>query len=122
MESAPVFQIPTSLEQLAKRPKKTTPEVLEQVTQMKDQSPQILTGCWVDENREILAVYFGRGERPKLHEGGGESEGDAKVRTTLHFPRALTYLFCRINLPANITAMPHERRNWTRRATWLTPR
>jgi hypothetical protein len=80
MESMPVFQTSTSLEELAKRPKKATPGVLGKIKGMKTREPQILTGCWVDKDFQVLAVYWGQGDRPKPL--GVSSQDSEEVRTT----------------------------------------
>ena len=84
LESMPVFQVPTSLEELAKRPKPPTAEILQEVDRMKDIESQVLAGCWVDTNQTILAVYFGQRFVPESSQGDGNSGAKAKVRQALH--------------------------------------
>ena len=89
MDSAPVFQTQASLKELAERPKTTTPEILQKVKDMKELSPQVLSGCWVDREGTVLAVYFGRGD-PKKPTKEGQSatnlgdEANVMVRCICH--------------------------------------
>jgi hypothetical protein len=90
VESAPVFKANVSLEELSARPKKPTPDILEKIEEMKAREPQVLTGCWVDSNNTLLAVYFSQGETKKPNGkevAKGDNEGhrqNQKVRYITH--------------------------------------
>jgi len=62
MEAIDIFQIEASLEELASRTKPASKgemdKQLKKVVQMESREPQVVSGCWVDREGVILAVYF----------------------------------------------------------------
>jgi len=62
MQLMDVFQIEASLEELASRKKPASKEDmerhLEKVAQMEPRESQAVSGCWVDRDGVLLAVYF----------------------------------------------------------------
>ena len=73
-----MFQTDASIKELAARNKTASQETLDKVQEMRRWDPQLLTGCWVDRNGVMLAVYFSRGDRPQ-HQPKKEGEETNQV-------------------------------------------
>lgn len=80
METMPVFKAEVTLEDLSHRSKDVTCEIKAKVKKMEALDPQVVTGCWVDSNNEVLAVYYSQGPRPKPSKMQGNDENDASVQ------------------------------------------
>jgi hypothetical protein len=73
--SVPVFKADVYLIESPACPKRPTPVILKKIEEMKAKEPQVLTGCWVDSNNTLLAVYFSQGET-KMPNGKEVAKGD----------------------------------------------
>jgi len=98
MESIPVFQANVTLEELAARARPIPSEISKKVTEMRDWDPQVLSGCWVDKNSKLLAVYFSRGDHPKHGQKATpgkhpRGEEDTEVGSTLQISYTLKLIY-----------------------------
>ena len=83
----PVFKADFSLAELTNHPKKPPDAIFGKLQETEHWSPQVLSGCWVDSNNVIFAVYCSLGEHPEP--GNKRTNKDQKVRLILSYGSVL---------------------------------